>query len=362
MAGEGQSNKTEPATPRRREDARKKGKVAMSPEVGGATVLMVALIVLWLNGPQVWETLCGIYRTHLGGLSRVDMGLPEATRILTHALLSVLSMVAPVLIGMVIVSALAGCAQVGIHITPEAMELKLSQFDPVAGCKKLVSLRSLVTLGTNSLKVLVILAVGYLTVRSYLPRIAALYQATPHQMAGTMSRAVFDLSIRAAMLLMIVAAIDYAYQKWQYERDLRMTKQEVKDERKLLEGSPETKRRIRSAQLAMARRRMLNDVKKADVVVRNPTHYAVALQYDAETSPAPVVLAKGAGYLAERILTEARKHRIPEVHDAPVAQALYKAVEVGEQIPPKLYRAVARLLVHVYKLAKRAAPGGRRST
>ncbi len=162
-----------------------------------------------------------------------------------------------------------------------------------------------------------------------------------------------DLALRTGLVLLLVAAIDYAYQKWQYEREMRMSKQEVKDEKKMTDGNPEVQSRIRRVQIAMARRRMLSDVKKADVVVRNPTHFAVALKYDPKEHAAPVVLAKGADYLAKRILEIAKKHKVPTVHEPPLARTLYTTVEVGKMIPPKLYRAMAKILVHVMRLKGR---------
>jgi flagellar biosynthetic protein FlhB len=203
--------------------------------------------------------------------------------------------------------------------------------------------------------------VGYTAIRADLPSVLALHQATPLVMIKAISGATLDLGLRVAILLALIAAADYAYQHWQYERDLRMTKQEIREEQKLLEGNPEVEARIRRMQYALRRSRMLRNVKKADVVVRNPTHYAVALKYDPDKSPAPVVLAKGADFLAARIVELARKHGVPDLYDAPLAQALYKTVEVGEMIPAKLYRAVARILLHVYRLKKQAPPAARAS-
>ena len=351
--GEDTGNKTHRATPRRRRDARKKGKVALSEEVGSAAVLLVATLVLWVYGSHIWETLFSICRESLTELAREDLTVAAASGLLTDTLLSVVGMIAPVLMGMTAVALLVTLGQTGFHISMEPLTPNFAHFNPAEGAKKLVSLRSIATLAVSTLKLIALLLVAYVTVRGHLPRIFGLHGATAPNIAATMSRATLDLGIRAAMLLMVIAAMDYAYQKWQYEKDLRMTRQEVKDEEKLLEGSPETKRRIRTAQLTIARRRMLSDVKKADVVVRNPTHYAVALKYDSAKATAPVVLAKGMNYLAQRIVEIARKHRIPTVRDAPLAQALHKSVEVGGQIPAKLYRAVAKLLVHIYRLRGR---------
>ena len=211
----------------------------------------------------------------------------------------------------------------------------------------------------SSLKIIAILGIGYLTIRSYLPSILGLHHATPVVMFGTLCTATLDLGLRVGILLALIAAADYGYQRWQYERDLRMSKDEVKEEQKLLEGNPEVEARIRRMQITLSRSRMLRNVKKADVVVRNPTHYAVALKYDPAKASAPIVLAKGADYLALRIVELAREHGVHAVHDAPLAQALYKTVEVGEVIPAKLYRAVARLLLYVYKLRGQNPPAAR---
>jgi len=353
MAGEDKDSRTEQATPRRHRQAREKGQVAVSPEVTAAAMLLVAILILYATGPRIWSALQDIYRMHLGTLSRDELTIRSATHLLTDLLVRAFLPVTPLLLALMGIAALSNIAQVGLLVTPESLAPNLNRFDPVEGTKRLLSLKSVVKLGTSLLKVAAIFTVSAICLRGHLPKLIGLSGATPDTMVGTVSRATFDLSLRASLLLMVIAAMDYAYQRWQHQRDLRMTKQEVKEERKLTEGDPTTKRRIRTIQMTMARKRMLNDVKKADVVVRNPTHFAVALKYDPAVAPAPVVLAKGADRLAERIVKEARKHRIPEIHDAPIARAVYKAVEVGQQIPPKLYQVVARLLVQVYRMTKR---------
>ena len=357
MPDEQRESKTEPATPRHREEARKKGKVARSTEIGMAVVLLAVVLVLWVGGAAMRQSFCAIFRSTLGGLTRTPLDPPRAVQLLSNILLSAASIGAPIFLAVVVVSLFSGFVQVGFRITPESIRPKFEKFNPIMGFKKFLSLRSLMTLFTSTVKLSVLLVVGYLTIRAYLPSIMGLYRATPAGMLATVSHATLDFGLRAALVLMVIAAIDYAYQKWQYERDMKMTKEQVKEEHKLVEGNPETESRIRRMQIALARRRMLNNVKDADVVVRNPTHYAVALKYDPAKASAPVALAKGAGYLARRIIELARKHGVPMVHDAPVAQMLYKTVEVGQEIPPKLYRAVARLLVHIYKRYGRQLPG-----
>lgn len=356
MADEAQENKTEPASGFRRDEARKKGKVAKSADVGSAAVLMASLLILWTAGPRIADGLFTVYRETLGGLCRPDLDAASASNMLIRTLFQGASAFLPVLGGMFVVAAMAGFAQVGFHPSTEIMMPKLDRFDPVGGSKKLMSMRSVVMLGVSLLKVSAVLLIGYLTVRSHLPEFMALNRASSTMIVTTIFRAALDVGLRTALLLLVIALIDYAYQKWQYEKDLRMSKQEVKDEQKMTDGNPEVTARIRRVQMTMARARMMNDVKKADVIVRNPTHFAVALKYDPEKASAPMVLAKGAGHLALRILEEARKHNIPTVFDPPVARALFKSVDVGGVIPPKLYRAVARLLVHIFRLRGKRPP------
>jgi len=353
MAENDTGDKTERATPRRRQESRKKGKVAMSEDLGSTAVLLGTLLLLWMSGQRNWGMLFDICQSSYTDIVRPDLTIAAASQILSGAILKTVAILGPTLVGMAIIGLAASAAQVGFQLSGEALIPNMGQFDPIAGTKKLLSLRSVATLGTNTGKLAALLVIAYITIRGHIPDFVALGHASIPRITATMSRATLDLGIRSAMLLMVIAAIDYAYQKWQYEKDLRMTKQEVKEERKLLDGNPENKRRIRSAQFAMARRRMLKDVETADIVVRNPTHYAVALKYDTAKSSAPMVVAKGADYLALRIIDVARKHNVHTVHDKPLAQALYKTVEVGQEIPAKLYRAVARLLVQLYNLRGR---------
>jgi flagellar biosynthetic protein FlhB len=353
MADEAQDNKTEPATSFRRSEARKKGKVAKSTDVGRSAVFVAAVLILWATGSSIIGEFETLYRGTLSSLHRTDLNTASASMLLINVCLSMVMPLAPALVGIAAVAALAGFAQAGFMITTEQLIPKPEKLNPASGMGKLFSLRSIVTLGTSFLKIFVVLAIAYLTVRSYLPTVFTLYQMELHAIASTIGRMALDLALRTGLVLLIVAAIDYAYQKWQYERDLRMSKQEVKDEQKVTQGNPEVQSRIRHVQITMARRRMLGNVKKADVVIRNPTHYAVALKYDPKEHAAPIVLAKGADHLAKRIIEIAKKHKIHMVHEPPLAQALYKSAEIGKMIPPKLYRAVAKILVHVMRIKKR---------
>lgn len=353
MADDGQDNKTEPATAFRRSEARKKGKVAMSQDVGRSAVFLVAILIIWSTGGSIIDALQELYRNALGGLAQTDLNASSASIMLVNICLSMVTPLAPAMVGAAAIAAVAGFAQSGFAVTTEQLLPKPEKLDPTNGLQRLFSLRSVVMLLTSLLKILVVLTVAYVTIRSQLPVVFNLYKLSPHGIAGSIAKMSMDLAVRIGLVLLIIAAIDYAYQKWQYERDMRMSKQEVKDEQKMTEGNPEVQSRIRRVQMAMSRSRMLADVKKADVIIRNPTHFAVALKYDPKEHAAPMVLAKGADHMAKRIIAIAKKHRIHMVHEPPLARALYKSVEVGKFIPPKLYRAVAKILVQVMRIKRR---------
>jgi len=354
---EDKESRTERATQRRREEAREHGKVARSQEVPLAILLLSVLLALWGAGNGIWTAFVTISRELLGHVSRGELTVAGASRMLSGFAETMLVPLMPVAGVMVFAALLSSVGQVGFKVTGQPLIPDLKKFNPVSGLQKFFGLQSVAQLVVSVLKMTAVLVVGYLTIRSYMPDMIGLFHSTPLVMAKTVSRATLDLGVRVSLLLLVIAALDYVYQKWQYERDLRMTKEEVKEEMKMTEGDPQIKQRIRSVQLTMARQRMLSDVAKADVVVRNPTHYAVALKYDPLKASAPRVLAKGADYVAQRILEAARKHRVPTTRDAPLAQALYRACKVGDVIPPKLYRAVARLLVHVFQRSGKPIPG-----
>jgi flagellar biosynthetic protein FlhB len=216
--------------------------------------------------------------------------------------------------------------------------------------KRFVSLKSLVELGKSIIKILFIGGIAYLILKSDLEEFPNLIQQEVGQIVVFIARVSLKLFFLVSLAMIVLAVLDYIYQRWQYEQDLKMTKQEVKDEFKQSQGDPKVKARIRGVQLEMARRRMMEAVPEADVVITNPTHLAIALKFDSREMIAPRVVAKGAGFVAQRIREIAEENRIPLVEEKPLAQALYKMVEIGDYIPAELYRAVAEVLAYVYRL------------
>jgi len=223
------------------------------------------------------------------------------------------------------------------------------------GSKKIfLSRRSLFELGKGFFKIGVIGFTIYLTLRSMVDDIVVLIDSDLGKISSFMVSSVFSLMLKTGIVYFLIAVFDFAFQKWEYERELRMTRQEVKEEIKELEGDPQIKARIRRKQAEIARRRMMQNVPKSDVVITNPTHIAIALKYDSEKMNAPKVVAKGMNLIAEKIKEIAMKHKIPIVEDKPLAHALYKMVDVDEEIPPQLYKAVAKVLAYVYQLKKKS--------
>jgi flagellar biosynthetic protein FlhB len=250
-----------------------------------------------------------------------------------------------------LIAGLAGnVLQVGFEIHSEALSLKFNKLNPVTGLKKLVSLQSLVELAKGIAKIIVVSAVAYGVVSRHLQQFPGLMQQDISQVLVFVAKVSFEIGFYVCLSLILLAVLDFAYQRWQHEKNLRMTKQEVKDERKQTEGDPKIKARIRRIQMEMAYRRMMAAVPEADVVITNPTHLAIALRFDGKTMIAPRILAKGAGFVAERIRQVAGENDVPVVENKPLAQALYKMVDIGDFIPVELYRAVAEVLAYVYRL------------
>ena len=256
----------------------------------------------------------------------------------------------PLMLAILAAGVSAHIAQFGVLFTTETLTPKLSRLSPISGAKRLLSLRSLVELAKSVLKVVAIGAAAYFLIRSELQLMPELILGSVVDIMSFTGRVAFKISLGACVTLIVLAALDYAYQRWEYEKNLRMTKQEVKDEYKQTEGDPKVKARIRSIQLDVARRRMMEAVPEADVVITNPTHLAVALRFDASKMSAPCVVAKGAGHIAERIKTIANQHHVPIVENKPLARTLLSSVDIGDSIPVELYKAVAQILAYVYRL------------
>ncbi|MBT8330766.1 MAG: flagellar biosynthesis protein FlhB [Deltaproteobacteria bacterium] len=256
----------------------------------------------------------------------------------------------PFFVPVVIVALAGNIGQIGFEMHTKPLRPKLSKFNPVAGLKKLVSSKSLVELVKSIFKIVIVGSVAFGVVKKEMTKFPALIQQEVSDILLFIASVAFEIFFYVCLILIILAALDYIYQRWRHEENLKMTKQEVKDERKQSEGDPKIKARIRKVQMEMAARRMMEAVPDADVVITNPVHLAIALKFDSAEMIAPTVVAKGAGPVAQKIKEIARENEVPIVEDKPLAQALHKMVEIGEFIPAELYRAVAEVLAYVYRL------------
>jgi flagellar biosynthetic protein FlhB len=247
---------------------------------------------------------------------------------------------------------IANILQVGFMVTGKSVQPKFSKISPLNGLKQLFGMRGLVRFIMSVGKVAVVLLVAWWSIYSDLPRIMTLIQLEAGPLLAAASALVWSLALKIALALLILGVLDYAYQKWQHEQDLKMTKQEVKEEHKRMEGDPLVKQRRSKVAKQLAMQRLQHDVPESDVVVTNPTHYAVALKYDGEAMNAPKVMAKGADHLAIRIRQLAAGHGVPLVERPPLARGMYQTVEIGDEIPPQFYNAVAEIMAYVYRLSE----------
>jgi flagellar biosynthetic protein FlhB len=343
--------KTEKATPKKKGEARNKGQVASSREVSSAVVLLTSLGVFYFAGGWMFWNLSEIITRVFQDVGTLRINtIDDASVFSLEVLNRLLAILMPFLLPLAISGLAANILQVGFKFSTEAIAPKFNKLNPISGMKRFVSLKSMVELAKSILKILFIGTIAYLLVKSDMKAFPLLVHQEVGQILVFIARVSLKICFFVCLALIILAIVDFFYQRWQHEEDLKMTKQEVKDEQKQTMGDPKVKSRIRSMQLEMARRRMMEAVPEADVVITNPDHFAIALKFNAEEMIAPRVLAKGAGHVAQRIKEIATAHQIPLVEDKPLAQALHKMVELGDYIPAELYRAVAEVLAYVYRL------------
>jgi len=348
--------RTEQPTARRRRQARERGQVARSHDLSAALVLAGGLGVMNLLGGTVVRRLSTLMRDYLGHASEVEMSAGGAQGILMNSLSSVAGVLVPLIGAVAVVAAIATLVQVGPVLSAHPLKPDLGKISPIKGFRRMFSARSLARLASSLMKLAIVAGIAYVTLRADLDRIIALVGASPWEIGASTTALIFKLGLRVALALVLLGLADYGFQRWQHERSLRMTRHEVREEFKELEGDPHARARRRRIQRQLGLQRMMHDVPRADVVVTNPTELAVALRYDAETMDAPRVVAKGAGYVAQRIRDLAIANGVPIVERKPLAQALYRTVEIGDQVPANLYKAVAEILAYVYQLENRLVP------
>ncbi|MBP3475554.1 MAG: flagellar biosynthesis protein FlhB [Lachnospiraceae bacterium] len=348
--------KTEEPTSKKLEDARKEGQVAKSKEVTSAFELLAifALLYIWIEnmGTYFVGNMYDIYSQIPEYIKMYDGNVPEQTlsAIFIKSMSRVLMILAPFLLVGFIVSFVCNVVQVKWKPTTKPMKPKFSKLNPVSGFKRIFSVNSLVELLKSILKIGLISYVVFSYLKKNMPPLYLFYDLSLNQAIAQVGTLVMGLGLRIALWYMVIAILDFAYQKIKFKKDMRMTKQEVKDEYKNQEGDPQIKSKQRQRMQEASRRRMMQQLPEADVVITNPTHFAVAIKYDPDLYDAPYVVAKGADYLAQKIKETAKEHHIEIVENKPLARMLYANVEVGSVVPPELYQAVAEVLAFVYHL------------
>lgn len=350
--GEG-GDKTEKATPKKLDDARKEGRVARSSDLINGFMLLLMFFVLKLFGGIMANLFLDSFVKYYNKASDISMevfDVRQAVNLSNEIILDIVIASLPVLIGSFIVALVGNIVQVGWKVTGKPLKPKLDRLNPIGGLKRMFSQEKVVELIKSILKVLAIALVAYNEVKDRWKFILNLYDFEFMQAVLNIFDIVLDVGIKISLIFVIIGLADFGYQKWKHLHDLRMSKQEVKDEMKQSEGDPQIKGQIRQKMREGARRRMMQDLPKADVVITNPTHFAVAVKYDKETAEAPYVLAKGADYVAANIKEIAKQNNIEIVENKPLARMLYYNVEIGDQIPPELYQMVAEVLAYVYSV------------
>jgi len=342
--------RTESATPKRREDARRKGQVARSKELPAAAGILAGALFFLVGGGALIGGAGDLMHGLLARVVRADLTPVELRDVLIGAARGALALLAPLMAVMVVMGVAANVLQTGPVASLHPLAPKWSRISPAAGIKRIFSAATLVELIKSIVKLLVVGAAAWWVLKGEVVRLPALAGADVHAILPYLGHASLQVALAAGVALLFLAALDFGFQRFEHEKRLRMTRQEVKREFKETEGDPMVRARIRSIQRQVARKRMMADVPKADVVVTNPTHLAVALKYEAAKMAAPRVVAKGAGHIAARIREIAASAGVPVMEDKPLARALYRGVEVGREIPMELYRAVAEVLAFVYRI------------
>lgn len=346
--------KTEKATPQRKREERKKGNVFKSADLVTVFSLLVSFYSLKLLSPLINNTVQSLIKNYFA-LAAVKKAITDAdTRIYFIDGCRVMAMTAvPLLLISGLVAIIITMAQTRMLVSAESIKFKFSHINPISGIKRMFSLRSVVELIKAFAKITILLYIVYKKLVEYLPRFQRLVDMEVTQALSVFSEFIMSIVLTCGVIFLFLAILDYVYQWWEYEKNLRMSKQEIKEEYKHTEGDPQVKGKIKERQRKQAMSRMMQSVPQADVVIRNPTHFAIAIKYDSTKNRAPVVLAKGADLVAQRIVKIAEENNIMTLENKPLARGLFEAVEVGFEIPEQFYQPVAEVLAFVYSLKEK---------
>lgn len=345
--------KTEPATPRRREEARRRGQVVKSVELNSAIILLTILLFIRYSGGYLFYYIKEHTTYIFQNLHTINISFSNLQAYGFVTLVFMARLLAPILGVALLVGLVVNFFQAGFVLSGYPLMPNFDKLNPISGFSRLFSTRSFVELFKSFLKIFIVSYAAYTVIHTELQNFIPMMDQSIFQSSVYVALLAYKIGLRVTLILLFLALLDYGYQRFEFEKSIRMTRQEVKDEYKQMEGDPMLRSRIRQRMREIARRRMLAEVPKAHVVITNPVHLAVALRYEQSEMKAPMLLAKGERLIAERIKEIARENNIPIVENPPLAQALFKACDIGKEIPPELYQAVAEILAYVYALNKK---------
>jgi len=347
------SSKTERATDKKRQDEQKKGNIFQSKDAVSAVSIFAIFFTLKICFPYIYEYLSMFLKKYINYVKTTN-ALTQlfAMDVAKDSMIAILVLAGPVMLVSIAIAVLATGVQTKFKFSKDQLKFKFSRISLIEGFKRLFSMRSIVELVKSMLKIAIICAVLYASFQSIAGRLTDLMSEDIMEATVYILNSIMDIVIKLSIAFFAMSALDYLYQWWEYERNIRMTKQEIKEEYKQMEGDPQIKGKIKERQRAMSQKRMMQQVPTADVIVRNPTHFAIALKYDIEKNTAPIVVAKGQDYLALKIIEIAEAHDIPMKEDRPLARALYATVEVNKEIPSEYYAVLAEIMAWVYTMKK----------
>lgn len=346
--------KTEKGTAKKRQDSRKKGQVMKSQDVTSAIVLLSVFLFLFFASGFMRDRFFMFFKQAF--TQYVPMKSYNADGVMLiymDVLLAMAFILIPVMVIAMIAAVAGNLLQFGLLFTTEPLKFDLKKIDPIKGLKRIFSIRAIVELFKSVLKISFIGSVTFIILYSNIDKVLGLAFKSPWDVLATVGQLTALMGITAAIVLLFISILDYIYQKFDYEKNLRMSKQDIKDEHKNTDGDPMVKSRIKQVQREMAMRRMMQEVPDADVVITNPTHYAIAIKYDDGDMDAPIIVAKGVDFVAQKIKLIAKEHDVITVENRPLARSLYDQVEIGDKIPEEFFKAIAEILAYVYRIQRK---------
>jgi flagellar biosynthesis protein FlhB len=342
--------KTEKATPKKRDDARKKGQTAKSQDVNTAIILLAVFLFLTFSASYIGNIVFDLFNQTFQEYMLMEL-TENTVQVITMDIMKELALLlGPIMLVALLAGLLSNYIQVGVMFTTKPLEPKLEKIDPIKGFKRIFSLRAIVELLKSILKISFVGAITFVILWMNIDQVLSLSFKSVGDSLATMASLTVQMGIAASLALLFLSLFDFLYQKYDFEKNIRMSKQDLKDEHKNIEGDPLIKSKIKQRQREMAMRRMMQEVPEADVVITNPTHFAIVLKYDENKMDAPYVVAKGVDYLAQKIKYIANENDVVMVENRPLARSLYDSAEIGDAVPEEFFKAVAEILAYVYRI------------